>query len=340
MTADPDRRADAPTLSVVLVVTSDAATGRCNADGLAAALVALAGQSGPPRMELIVPFHDAIDGIDGLQPRFPHVRWLECRDLHHRRPGGGRDHHDEMRARGAASAQGEIVAFLEDHVRAEPEWAHQVVAAHAAACDVVGGAIDNAVDSPLHWAVYFCDLGRYQNPLPRGPSTYASCVNISYKRRTLDTVRDVWKDRFAETPVNDAILSRGGAILLEPAVVVRQHRDDVPLRQACREFFVWGRSFAANRVASASLVRRALLAAGSALLPIVMLLRQARIAIARRRNTAAFLRALPYSLLLNAAWSLGEFTGYLRGHDHSPSTMASAAGLAVSRPSRHGDGPG
>ncbi len=50
----------------------------------------------------------------------------------------------------------------------------------------IGGAIENGTNRLLNWAVYFYDLGRYQNPLEMAESPFASIVNISYKRSSLD----------------------------------------------------------------------------------------------------------------------------------------------------------
>jgi hypothetical protein len=49
------------------------------------------------------------------------------------------------------------------------------------------------------------------------------------------------------------------------------------------------------------------------LLPAVLVLRLFRNVLRKRRNRAAFLRALPFILLLTSVWSFGELVGYLTG---------------------------
>jgi len=76
----------------------------------------------------------------------------------------------------------------------------------------------------LNWAAYFCDLGKYQNPVRPGRTPFASAVNVSYKRAALESIRPVWHDSFNETRVNGELLRRGEALALAPEVVVRQFR--------------------------------------------------------------------------------------------------------------------
>ena len=109
---------------------------------------------------------------------------------------------------------------------------------------------------------------------------------------------------------------RGEAKFLasRPSVVVYQHRLNLRLWPALLERYVWGRSFAAVRVSSVPFSRRAILTLLCPLLPFVLLWRQFQNVRRTGRNRAAFLRALPLTLLLDVVWSSGEFVGYLTGH--------------------------
>jgi hypothetical protein len=109
------------------------------------------------------------------------------------------------------------------------------------------------------------------------------------------------------------LAERGETLWLSPDVIVDQHRLDLRLEAALRERYVWGRSYAAVRVAGARLSRRLRFAAICPLLPAVLVLRLFRNVLRKRRNRAAFLRALPFILLLTSVWSFGELVGYLTG---------------------------
>jgi hypothetical protein len=183
--------------------------------------------------------------------------------------------------------------------------------AHVQDYPVIGGAIQNGVDRTLNWATYFCDLGKYQNPVPAGESAFASTVNNSYKRSILEQIRPVWSERFNETAVNWAIRWNGGKLALSPNVVVYQHRLNLRFRTTLREFFIWGRSYARARTGLIGNDRRLFYLVFAPALPALLLTRMAVNAFRKRSSVGPFLRSLPLSLLLVSSWSCGEMAGYL-----------------------------
>jgi hypothetical protein len=299
-----------PALSVVIAIVSDTATGEAGTEDLSACVDALLCQLDATDTEIVVPYLEPLPGIEQCQARFPQVRFVRVDDLE--KPSrGGREHHDALRARGVALTRGSIVALLEDHARPDRRWAAAMVAAHRDAHAGVGGAIENAIDRPLNWAVYFCDFGRYQNPVFDGDSVFASDANVSYKRSALETVRDVWRESFQETAVNAALLSRGHRLRLSSAAIVYQHRSELRVAGALRERWIWGRSYAASRSTLISPAARFLYAGGSALLPGILLLRMARNVMRRRRHRVVFMRCLPLAAALTTSWAAGEMLGYV-----------------------------
>src|SRR5690242_18055648 len=157
-----------PVLSVVVATVSDT-TERPDTRHLEPCLEALLEQENAPPTEIIVPYHPAVSGIDALRRKYPAVRFLEISHLRtYTGRGGSREHHDELRACGLGIATGSIVALIEDHGIPAPDWSAHLVEAHKGRFAAVGGAIENGIDRPLNWAVYFCDFLRYQTPLPTG----------------------------------------------------------------------------------------------------------------------------------------------------------------------------
>jgi hypothetical protein len=301
-----------PVLSVIVVIVSDTTAERASANDLEGCLIALSRQIDAPLVEVIVPYHPNTDGIAALAARFPDVRFvLVSAPGFVARKAGSREHHDALRAHGLALARGALLALLEDHARPDAHWCANIVAAHRADGAAVGGAIENGVDRPLNWAVYFCDFAKYQNPLPAGDSMFASDANSAYKRAALESVQPLWEKSFHETIVNGALLAAGKKLKLSPDVVVYQHRSDLTLGAALHERFVWGRSYARTRSTLLSPARRLAYALLSPLLPLVMMRRIAVIAWQRRRNFGKFLSAAPLAALLSCGWSLGELVGYI-----------------------------
>jgi hypothetical protein len=240
-----------PTLSVVVCVVSDA-------KHLEGCLAALNQQVDAPTIEIIVPYVAEDQEISNLTKQFPHVMFHPVSNIRsfidpH---GGSREHHDELRAIGLGMAKGDILALIEDHGWADKDWARNIVEAHKGPYAAIGGAIENGVDRPLNWAVYYCDFGRYQNPVQPGPTTYISDANISYKRSALEGIKDVWNEAFHETTVNAALMNLGETLWLSPDIVVYQHREELGLILALRERYVWGRSFAGTRAKEISFLNR------------------------------------------------------------------------------------
>lgn len=300
-----------PRLSVVVALISG------KRGDLERCLQALAAQRGAPAFEILVPWDDAAREVAGLAANFPNVRFLHARGLDTRaaRAGASREHHDTLRTIGLRAARGSIVALTEDHAVASPTWCADMAAAldaHPRAA-AVGGAVECGARSPLGRAVYYCDFGRYQNPLPEGRAQYVSDSNVAYRRAALESIQDIWADDYHETVVHGALVACGFEILLTRKSEVAQVRTGLRLGDALRERFVWGRSYAGTRVAGAPFTRRALFAAMSVLLPFVLTLRLLRGTLARKRDFGRFLACLPLVFLLQVVWALGEFTGYATG---------------------------
>jgi glycosyltransferase involved in cell wall biosynthesis len=294
-----------PELSVIVAVVSDAIH-------LRSCLESLRTQNNPPSMEIIVP-HDGSDtAIAALEPDFPGVRFLKIDDLRTivHRNGASREHHDELRARGLTKARGKILALIEDHGRAHPDWARRMVQFHEQPHAAVGGSMENDVDRALNWAIYFSDFGRYQNPLPGGPSYFLTDANVSYKKETLDQARSLWENSFHETTFHDHLLQNGKTLWLAPELIVYQHRQNLSLAKALKERYVWGRSFAGTRAQHCSSAQRFAFLALSPLLPFVLLSRKIRAILQKKRLVPEFMKAFPYLILLTLFWSVGEFAGY------------------------------
>jgi hypothetical protein len=297
-----------PLLSIVVGISSDTNMEVASADYLEECLSALAAQVDAPAMEVIVPHHEPIEGLDEVKKRFPWVRFQSSPDVV--KHVGDREHHDVLKARAIAASTGELVGLLEDHELPDPRWAASVVAAHRQTHAIIGGAVENGIDRALNWAVYYCDFGRYQNPVPAGESPCASDANVTYKRADLELVRPVWDTAYREVPLHDALKSVSKTIALDPNVVVYQNRRGLTFGTAVRERFSWGRSYALTRATRLTLPKRFALAALAPVLPAALLVRMARRAWIRRRHFGEFFRAMPFIVPLLVSWSMGEMAGY------------------------------
>lgn len=265
-------------------------------------------------LECIVPYDSRLGSVDELAKRFAWARFVDARTVVVAEEHGdtSREHHDILRSVGLNLTSGPIVALLEDHGIPSREWCRSLLDAHREGdAAAIGGAVENGVDRLLNWAVYYCDFGRYQNPVPTGPAEFLSDSNVSYKREPLWSVQHLWSDAFHETSINWELRRAGKTLKLEPKMLVHQTRRTLRFLPALRERFVWGRSFAGTRALEVSNARRLIFAALSFLLPVLLTFRIAAQGFGKGRHLNKLIASLPIVFLLEIFWSTGEFVGYV-----------------------------
>ena len=265
--------------------------------------------------EVIVPFDKWSSDVGELRSEFPHVSFHLIEDLGPAESGKIPSHqhrlYDRRRAVGLLLSRGRIIAMTEDHAQPADNWVEQILLAHEQPYDVIGGAIENGVDQVINRAVYICDFGRYGRPFESGPVKYVSDVNLAYKRDALESTRSIWQDAYHETTVHWEMLSKGQTLYLDDRPVVFQKRRKLTMLNALTERVQWGRVFAETRAIRFGLVLRIIYAAGSPLLPPLMLLRGFGHMWRQRLTAGRMISTLPVAFLLLCGWSCGEFVGYL-----------------------------
>lgn len=298
-----------PALSVVVTVVQ-------GGDAVPRFLTALLNQDTAPSMEILVPVDASIREVLALQGRFPTVRFLDLGTLHTARAittsGGQHELYDRRRAAALLAATGELVAILEDRGIPRADWARTAVELHRQPWAVIGGAIEPAPSGLMEWALYICDFSRYALPFEGGPAAWVSDVNVTYKRAALETTKSLWADRFHEPAVHWELQRRGEALRLQPEMVVDHERSRRPLGVLIIERFHWGRLFGYIRGQKVGRARGLLLVAGAPLVPLIVLMRHARVHV-RRGDGWRFVQAAPAVLTFLVAWAVGEAFGTLTG---------------------------
>jgi hypothetical protein len=292
-------------------------------------LSALCSQLNFATAEVIVPYDSWAVDVGDLAEEFPQVRFHFINDIGaaSSSPVTSRQHrlYDRRRAVGLSLARGRLIAMTEDYAVPAEDWCRQVCRAHEQPYPVIGGAIENGVDEPLNWALYYCDFGRYGKPFVPGEASYVSDVNIAYKREALDAIREVWRGVYHETTVHWTLRSRGQSLFLDPRMVIYQHRPKITVFQALRERVEWGRIFAETRVAKCSSCLRIVYAAGSLLLPPLLLIRVLRNMLRQRQTLGRVVQTLPLAACLVVGTALGEFLGYLGGEPRAEVSLSETA---------------
>ncbi len=221
-----------------------------------------------------------------------------------------------LRGRGIAAAGGAVIAILDPFSVAAPDWAMQVIEAHARRPNpVIGGSVDlyrAASASHTDWTLYLHEYGLFMSPVEPGPTWILPGSNISYKRAALFDGESPRYPQFWKTFVNWEVERDDSPLWLEPSVRVELNKP-IAFSDFLVTRFHHGRCFAGMRTRDASWWVRGLRAGSSVLLPPLQLWRWTRAFWRKRRHRARFVATMPAQFVLFLVWACGETCGYLRG---------------------------
>lgn len=288
-------------LSVVIAASGDA-------DSLTQCLSSLQRQIEAGDIEVIVASNFAGNTKEGIQRQFPFATYL-CLPEGTTVP--------ELRARGAMHASREIIALIEDNCFVDEHWCREITKAHARPHAAIGGAVVNVSHERLFdWAVYLSDYGKYMPPLPAGEVDTLPGNNLSYKRSTLERMKNSCEDGIFETFLNEELRKQGQTLYLTPAAIV-YHRKSYDLKGTVIRYYHHGRSYGGRRRTGVPVSKRLVFIMGSLLLPVLLPARIALRALRKGPHKKSICLSLPYLFLLMASWSIGEFCGYAFGEGSS-----------------------
>ena len=231
----------------------------------------------------------------------------------------------QLRAHAMAESRGEIVAVMEDHCRATPDWCAQILRAHREFPDaaVIGGAVENgATDRLLDWAMFLISNGSFLLPIPIGERDNVSSTCISYKRRVLPS--EYPAIGMVEAHYKETLRERGEKFINADRIVV-EHVQSLGLRGSCLIHYHDGRSSAGFRLPRVSRGAWLLGILTGLALPLRVPFWTARLVlrIALRKphhRRRAFLAA-PFIAVLYCFHLAGELAGAIAGPGRSPSRL-------------------
>jgi hypothetical protein len=217
----------------------------------------------------------------------------------------------ELRSMAISRARAPAVAVIEDHVIVPPDWARRMLAALTDGADAVGGSVYNGATSTiLDRTAFLCEYAPVIGPLPSGPAERIPGNNAVYRRAVLDRYREACAGQW-EDALHAAMRRDGRRIECRPEIAV-EHRQRVRFGDYVAQRFLYSRSYAGARAATAGAPRRLAMAVASLALPPVLLARIGRHAI-RARQTGDFISGLPLLVVFTTVWAAGEALGWLRG---------------------------
>lgn len=213
-------------------------------------------------------------------------------------------------AEGYRRSTGRRVAFTTGHCLVSRGWATALMAALDAGAAGAGGALTRAEGiSALDRAVYYLRYSAFM-PETLGMGRTSGEVagdNAMYARDWLNRHTDTMADGFWEVDFHRRVRAAGGWLAAVPTAVVAFTRS-FPAPTILRHRFRHGSHFGAGRVAGGTRsVWQVVLA--SPLVPLVLAARVARRVIGIPRERWPFATALPWFVVLGAAWAAGEAWG-------------------------------
>jgi hypothetical protein len=216
----------------------------------------------------------------------------------------------ELWAEGYRRSSGRIVAFTTGHCLVSPDWARSLVRALDGGAAAAGGPLVLGPETrPLDWAVFAL---RYSAFIPErlGSGRIRGELagdNAAYRRDAIDRHAASFASGFWEIDVHRRLRADGGWLEAVPAAVVEFGRS-FPLRTIVGHRFAHGTHSGATRVQSGARTPWQIVLA-SPLVPFVLAGRAARRLVPVARGRSRFVVALPWFLVLAAAWAAGEAWG-------------------------------
>lgn len=255
--------------------------------------------------EVIVVACGSADYAARLATKFPWTRVIHCPD---------RETVPDLRRRGVEQAQGEIVAIIEEHCLAAPDWLHKALAAHSRGqYGAVGGpVVDHAYQRLPDWVVYFLEYNGSLPPAVDGEVHNLNGANIAYRRDLLLAHADDLGQGYWEASVHPKLLAAGVKFLSVPDMQVR-HRGPFDFGYYLRQRYWFSRAYAGARASSLPLPRRLAYLIAAPLMPFVLWLRMAGRVWQKGCHRDKFARCLPLFVPALAVLVAGEWVGYLAG---------------------------
>lgn len=291
MTSD---MADFPTISVVVGAKNVSATIRACLDSLSA-------QVEEERAEIIVVDGSGDGTAESVTAHYPQIKLIRC---------GPDALVPQLWKGGLEAARAPIVAFTIGQCIPAADWLSRIGKALVGPAAAVGGPLYGPEGNGARdWGLYFSRYSRFLPPGPAGPIDDIAGDNAAYKSDALERCRQEWVHGFWENLVNARLVADGMTLLWEPGMGVTFGKAE-KLGDIVRVRFRHGRHYASTRIGNTLIKRVLRMAAAPLLVPVLLARIYGRVKQERPGWLGHFWRSLPVILIILAAWSTGEMSGY------------------------------
>jgi glycosyltransferase involved in cell wall biosynthesis len=267
-------------------------------------LASIFAQKNAPPFEVLVVDCRGPENVRRLSQRFPEARFIEVPH---------RETVPQLRAIGAQRAEGEIVAIIEEHCVAAPDWLATLSAAFTPGYVAVGGPVDFRSDGRLRdWITYFIEYNSYLPPWTDGDSHNVGSANAAYRREVLNANAALLGAGYWEAVLHPKLLAEGARFRSVPGMIV-YHRGPFDYRYYVRQRYLFSRAFAGARRGTLPAANRAVYLLAAPAIPFVLLARMASRVFAKRCHPGKFVLSLPLLLPAMTSYVCGEWMGYAFG---------------------------
>jgi glycosyltransferase involved in cell wall biosynthesis len=218
----------------------------------------------------------------------------------------------ELRLHGVEGASGEIIAVIEEHCLAAPDWLQRAVEGFAGGeFGVVGGpVVDHAYPRLRDWAVYFIEYNNYLPPWRKGEPHDLGSANIAYSRLLLLKYRAFLTGGYWEAALHPKLWAEGVKFRPLPEMQVH-HRGPFNYGYYLQQRFWFSRAFSGAR--QMPLAKKFAYFVASPVVPILLLGRMAARVFGLGCHPGKFVQSLPLLVPALYVYVAGEFMGYLAG---------------------------
>jgi glycosyltransferase involved in cell wall biosynthesis len=220
----------------------------------------------------------------------------------------------KLRKCGVEQAAGSVVAIIEEHCVAAPDWLTRLMDAHAGGeYGVVGGpVVDHAYLRLRDWMVYFLEYNGYLPPWRVGEEHDLGSANIAYSRELLMKHQACLADGYWEAGLHPRLLADGVKFRPVPEMQVR-HRGPFDYGYYLQQRYWFSRAFAGCRSQQLPVSRKIAYLVATPLLPFLLLARMSRRILSRHCRVGKFAQTLPLLIPALFVYVAGEFVGYVAG---------------------------
>lgn len=218
-------------------------------------------------------------------------------------------------------ATGEIVAFIEDHSFAKPDWAEQVARTFEGPFAAVGYSVVNAnPETYISRGGLMADYILWMSPVHNGKAEFLPGNNVAYRRKMLVKFGDrLENDLGIDFNIHEELGKQGYELAMSSKALIA-HQNYNRISGLIRANYHYSKMLAANRISSHNwgIFKQAVYIVGTPIgSPFIRLFRIIKSLRGRQPLVWPFISALPVIFITFCFSAVGESLGYLFGAGRS-----------------------